>query len=287
MDGANLNALVGIAKPGLFGPDVSHMNLHKTFCIPHGGGGPGNGTIGVKKHLIPFMPGHPLIKNEIGLQNQEAVAGAPWGNASILPIAYSYISMMGDLGLKQATQVAILNANYIKTILEPYFPILYKGINNMVAHECIIDLRAIKEELDISEEDIAKRLIDYGFHAPTMSWPVPGTFMIEPTESESQEEIDRFCLAMISIHNEVKKIREGKFDKVDNPLKNAPHTVEELTNNEWEHKYSRQEAAYPHSYLLNNKYWSPVARIDNVYGDKNLFCVCPPMENYEEIGKTG
>jgi len=283
MDGANLNALVGISKPGLFGPDVAHMNLHKTFCIPHGGGGPGNGSIGVKKHLIPFMPGHPLIKNEIGLQNQEAVAGAPWGNASILPISYSYISMMGDLGLKQATQVAILNANYIKTLLEPYFPILYKGTNNMVAHECIIDLRPIKEELDISEEDIAKRLIDYGFHAPTMSWPVPGTFMIEPTESESHEEIDRFCSAMISIHNEVQKVRDGKFDKIDNPLKNAPHTVEELTNNVWTHKYSRQEAAYPHSYLLNNKYWSPVSRIDNVYGDRNLFCVCPPIEDYEEL----
>ena len=287
MDGANLNALVGIAKPGLFGPDVSHMNLHKTFCIPHGGGGPGMGPIGVKKHLIPFLPGHPLVKNEIGLQNQDAVSGAPWGSASILPISYSYISMMGDLGLKQATQVAILNANYVKTILESYFPILYKGANNMIAHECIIDLRSIKQELDISEEDIAKRLIDYGFHAPTMSFPVPGTLMIEPTESESQEEIDRFCSAMISIHKEIQKVREGKFDKIDNPLKNAPHTVEELTNDEWNHKYSRQEAAYPNSYLLNNKYWPPVARIDNVYGDRNLFCACPPIEDYEELENTG
>ena len=287
MDGANLNALVGIAKPGLFGPDVSHMNLHKTFCIPHGGGGPGMGPIGVKKHLIPFLPGHPLMKNEIGLQNQDAVSGAPWGSASILPISYSYISMMGDLGLKQATQVAILNANYIKTILEPYFPILYKGTNNMIAHECIIDLRPIKRELQISEEDIAKRLIDYGFHAPTMSFPVAGTLMIEPTESESLEEIDRFCSAMISIYNEILKIREGKFDKIDNPLKNAPHTVEELTNDQWNHKYSRQEAAYPHSYLFNNKYWSPVSRIDNVYGDRNLFCVCPPIEDYQEFESTG
>ena len=287
MDGANLNALVGIAKPGLFGPDVSHMNLHKTFCIPHGGGGPGMGPIGVKKHLIPFLPGHPLMANEIGLQNQDAVSGAPWGSASILPISYSYISMMGDLGLKQATQVAILNANYVKTILESYFPILYKGANNMIAHECIIDLRSIKQELDISEEDIAKRLIDYGFHAPTMSFPVPGTLMIEPTESESQEEIDRFCSAMISIHKEIQKVREGKFDKIDNPLKNAPHTVEELTNDEWNHKYSRQEAAYPNSYLLNNKYWPPVARIDNVYGDRNLFCACPPIEDYEELENTG
>jgi len=287
MDGANLNALVGIAKPGLFGPDVSHMNLHKTFCIPHGGGGPGNGSIGVKKHLIPFMPGHPLMTNEIGLQNQNAVSAAPWGNASILPISYSYISMMGDLGLKQATQVAILNANYIKTILEPYFPILYKGVNNMVAHECIIDLRPIKQELGISEEDIAKRLIDYGFHAPTMSFPVAGTFMIEPTESESKEEIDRFCSAMISIYNEIQMVREGKLDKIDNPLKNSPHTVEELTNDEWNHKYTRQEAAYPHSYLLNNKYWPPVARIDNVFGDRNLFCVCPPIEEYQELKSTG
>ena len=287
MDGANLNALVGIAKPGLFGPDVSHMNLHKTFCIPHGGGGPGAGPIGVKKHLIPFLPGHPLMENEIGLQNQNAISAAPWGSASILPISYSYISMMGDLGLKQASQIAILNANYIKNILEPYYPILYKGVNNMVAHECIIDLRPIKSELDVSEEDIAKRLIDYGFHAPTMSFPVPGTLMIEPTESESKEEIDRFCSAMISIHNEVQKIREGKFDKVDNPLKNAPHTIEELTNDKWDHLYSRQEAAYPHPYLLNNKYWAPVARIDNVYGDRNLFCICPPIEQYEDkIEKT-
>ena len=287
MDGANLNALVGIAKPGLFGPDVSHMNLHKTFCIPHGGGGPGMGPIGVKKHLIPFLPGHPLMKNEIGLKDQEAVSGAPWGSASILPISYSYISMMGDLGLKQATQVAILNANYIKTTLEPFFPILYKGANDMIAHECIIDLRPIKKELDISEEDIAKRLIDYGFHAPTMSFPVPGTLMIEPTESESKEEMDRFCSAMISIFKEVEKIRNGKFDLLDNPVKNAPHTVEELTKDIWNHKYSRQEAAYPLSYLQNDKYWPPVARIDNVYGDRNLFCVCPPIEDYEELDNTG
>ena len=262
------------------------MNLHKTFCIPHGGGGPGMGPIGVKKHLIPFLPGHPLVKNEIGLQDQNAVSAAPWGSASILPISYSYISMMGDLGLKQATQVAILNANYIKTILEPYFPILYKGINGMIAHECIIDLRPFKQELNISEEDIAKRLIDYGFHAPTMSFPVPGTLMIEPTESESREEIDRFCTAMISIYSEIVKVREGTYDKDDNPLKNAPHTVEELTANEWIHKYSRQEAAYPHAYLHNNKYWSPVSRVDNVYGDRNLFCACPPIEDYEELEYT-
>ena len=283
MDGANLNALVGIAKPGKFGPDVSHMNLHKTFCIPHGGGGPGMGPIGVKKHLIPFLPGHPLVKNEIGLQSQDAVSGAPWGSASILPISYSYISMMGDLGLKQATQIAILNANYIKNVLEPYFPILYKGNNGMVAHECIIDLRPFKKELNVTEEDVAKRLIDYGFHAPTMSFPVPGTLMIEPTESESKNEIDKFCSAMISIYHEIQKIKNGEFDADDNPLKNSPHTVEELTGDIWNHKYTRKEAAYPHDYLYNNKYWSPVARIDNVYGDRNLFCACPPIEEYQEL----
>ncbi len=287
MDGANLNALVGIAKPGLFGPDVSHINLHKTFCIPHGGGGPGMGPIGVKKHLTPFLPGHPLVNKEIGLQQQEAVSAAPWGSASILPISYSYISMMGDLGLKLATQVAILNANYIKTVLEPYYSILYKGNNNMVAHECIIDLRPFREEINITEEDIAKRLIDYGFHAPTMSFPVPGTLMIEPTESESKEEIDRFCDAMISIYEEIQDIKNGRLDKIDNPIKNAPHTVSEVTSDVWNHKYSRKIAAFPISYLHNNKYWSPVSRIDNVYGDRNLFCTCPPVEDYDDIENTG
>ncbi len=286
MDGANLNALVGISKPGIFGPDVSHINLHKTFCIPHGGGGPGMGPIGVKKHLIPFLPGHPVIKKGIGLQENDAVSAAPWGSPSILPISYSYISMMGDEGLKKATQIAILNANYIKSRLESFYDILYKGKNNMVAHECIIDLRKFKQNADISEEDIAKRLIDYGFHAPTMSFPVVGTLMIEPTESESKEEIDRFCDAMISIHDEIQKIQSGEFDMKDNPIINAPHTVEELTNDTWNHKYSRQEAAFPISYLYNNKYWSPVARIDNVYGDRNLFCVCPPIEDYENLDKA-
>ena len=286
MDGANLNAMVGIAKPGKFGPDVSHMNLHKTFCIPHGGGGPGMGPIGVKSHLEKFLPGHPIVQNELGLTALDAVSAAPWGSPSILPISYSYISMMGDIGLRQSTQVAILSANYIKTVLEPYYPILYKGKNNMVAHECIIDLRPFKKEVGISEEDIAKRLIDYGFHAPTMSFPVPGTLMIEPTESESKQEIDRFCTAMISIYEEVLKVKNSEYDKHDNPLKNAPHTVEELTGDRWEHKYSRKEAAYPHSYLQNNKYWAPVARIDNVYGDRNLFCVCPPIDDYEEIKET-
>ncbi len=287
MDGANLNAMVGIAKPGEFGPDVSHMNLHKTFCIPHGGGGPGMGPIGVKSHLKKFLPGHPLVNNELGLSDNEAVSAAPWGSPSILPISYSYISMMGDEGLKFATQIAILNANYIKEKLNNYFPILYKGKNNMVAHECIIDIRSFKEKVNINEEDISKRLIDYGFHAPTMSFPVPGTLMIEPTESESKQEIDRFCTAMISIHNEINKIINGKFDLIDNPIKNAPHTVEELTANEWNHSYTRIEAAYPANYLKNIKYWPPVSRVDNLFGDKNLFCSCPPLENYESFSKTG
>ena len=286
MDGANLNAMVGIAKPGKFGPDVSHMNLHKTFCIPHGGGGPGMGPIGVRSHLEKFLPGHPIVQNELGLTDLDAVSAAPWGSPSILPISYSYISMMGDEGLKLATQVAILNANYIKEKLKDYFPLLYSGKNGMVAHECIIDIRPIKDELNISEEDIAKRLVDYGFHAPTMSFPVPGTLMIEPTESESKEEIDRFVTAMISIHKEIEKIRNGKYDRDDNPIKNAPHTIEEIASDNWTHSYSRTEGAFPHSYLYNNKYWAPVARIDNVYGDRNLFCVCPPIEEYEEVSNA-
>ena len=286
MDGANLNAMVGIAKPGKFGPDVSHMNLHKTFCIPHGGGGPGMGPIGVRSHLEKFLPGHPIVQNELGLTKLDAVSAAPWGSPSILPISYSYISMMGDEGLRLATQVAILNANYIKEKLKDYFPLLYSGKNGMVAHECIIDIRPIKEELNISEEDIAKRLVDYGFQAPTMSFPVPGTLMIEPTESESKEEIDRFVTAMISIHKEIEKIRSRKYDRDDNPIKNAPHTIEEIASDNWTHSYSRTEGAFPHSYLYNNKYWAPVARIDNVYGDRNLFCVCPPIEEYEEVSNA-
>jgi glycine dehydrogenase len=286
MDGANLNAMVGIAKPGKFGPDVSHMNLHKTFCIPHGGGGPGMGPIGVKSHLEKFLPGHPIVKNELGLTDLDAVSAAPWGSPSILPISYSYISMMGDVGLKFATQVAILNANYVKEKLSKFYTLLYAGKNGMVAHECIIDIRPIKDELNISEEDIAKRLIDYGFHAPTMSFPVPGTLMIEPTESESKEELDRFCTAMISIYEEIEKVRNGKYDSDDNPIKNAPHTIEEVSGDNWDHKYTRTEAAFPHSYLYNNKYWAPVARIDNVYGDRNLFCVCPPIEEYEDVSNA-
>ncbi len=283
MDGANQNAMVGITKPGKFGPDVSHMNLHKTYSIPHFSGGPGVGPIGVKSHFEKFLPGHPIINNENSVTELTAVSSAPWGSLGILPITHSYISMMGDDGLKLATQVAILNANYIKEKLKDYFPLLYSGKNGMVAHECIIDIRPIKDELNISEEDIAKRLIDYGFHAPTMSFPVPGTLMIEPTESESKEEIDRFITAMQSIHKEIEKIRNSKYDRDDNPIKNAPHTIEEISGDNWTHSYSRSDAAYPHSYLYNNKYWAPVARIDNVYGDRNLFCTCPPINEYDEV----
>ena len=286
MDGANLNALVGVAKPGKFGPDVCHINLHKTFCIPHGGGGPGMGPIACAKHLADFLPTHEIIKEAGPKTGMGAVSAAPWGSSSILPISWMYIKMMGAEGLKKASQVSILNANYISKKLSKDYKVLYTGKNGNVAHECIIDIRPIKEELNISEEDIAKRLIDYGFHAPTMSFPVPGTLMIEPTESESKEEIDRFCTAMISIHGEIEKVRNGIYDSEDNPIKNSPHTIEEVSSDKWNHKYSRTEAVFPHSYLYNNKYWSPVARIDNVYGDRNLFCVCPPIEDYEDVSNA-
>tara|TARA_Y200000002_G_scaffold9589_1_gene7875 strand:- start:742 stop:3606 length:2865 start_codon:yes stop_codon:yes gene_type:complete len=282
MDGANLNALVGIAKPGNFGPDVCHINLHKTFCIPHGGGGPGMGPIACKKHLEIYLPSHPVIKDCGPATGIGAVSAAPWGSSSILSISWMYIKMMGSEGLKLATQIAILNANYVANKLKDHFPILYKGKNGNVAHECIIDIRSIKSETGITEEDIAKRLIDFGFHAPTMSWPVPGTMMIEPTESESLRELDRFCDCLIKIKKEINQIKEGKFDKLDNPIKNAPHTDLELTSDKWEHKYSREEAAYPSSFLKSNKFWPPVARVDNVYGDKNLFCTCPSMDEFKE-----
>ena len=282
MDGANLNALVGIAKPGNFGPDVCHINLHKTFCIPHGGGGPGMGPIACKKHLEIYLPSHPVIKDCGPVTGIGPVSAAPWGSSSILSISWMYIKMMGSEGLKLATQIAILNANYIANKLKNHFPILYKGNKGNVAHECIIDIRNIKNETGITEEDIAKRLIDFGFHAPTMSWPVPGTMMIEPTESESLSELDRFCDTLIKIKLEIENIKSGKFDKIDNPIKNAPHTDLELASNEWNHKYSREEAAYPSKFLRSNKFWPPVARIDNVYGDKNLFCTCPSMDEFKE-----
>ena len=283
MDGANLNALVGIAKPGKFGPDVCHMNLHKTFCIPHGGGGPGMGPIGVNEHLEPFLPNHSVITENSGPETgMGAVSAAPWGSASILPISWMYIRMMGSKGLREATEIAILNANYISKKLEGHFKTLYKGTKGLVAHECIIDLRPIKAESGISEEDIAKRLIDYGFHAPTMSWPVAGTLMIEPTESESLNEIDKFCNALINIKKEITMVQNKIFDAKDNPLKNAPHTHQELTSDVWEHKYTREQAAFPLKFLKENKFWAPVSRVDNVYGDRNLVCSCPSMDSYRD-----
>ncbi|MGY4535559.1 glycine dehydrogenase [Pseudomonas sp. TE3786] len=276
IDGANMNAMVGLCAPGKFGGDVSHLNLHKTFCIPHGGGGPGVGPIGVKSHLAPFLPGHGHMARKEG-----AVSAAPFGSASILPISWMYMKMMGGEGLKRASQLAILSANYIANRLEEHFPVLYAGSNGLVAHECILDLRPLKETSGISVDDVAKRLIDYGFHAPTMSFPVANTLMIEPTESESKEELDRFCDAMISIRNEIRAIERGESDAQDNPLKNAPHTAQELLG-EWPHAYSREQAAYPLASIVEAKYWPPVARIDNVYGDRNLVCSCPSISEYAD-----
>ncbi len=282
MDGANLNALVGVAKPGKFGPDVCHINLHKTFCIPHGGGGPGMGPIACAKHLADFLPRHKIIKESGPKNGMGAVSAAPWGSSSILPISWMYIKMMGAEGLKKASQVSILNANYISKKLSSDYKVLYTGNNGNVAHECIIDIRPIKASSGVSEEDLAKRLIDFGYHAPTMSWPVAGTIMIEPTESENLEEIDKFCNALIQIKKEINKVESQKFDQIDNPLKNAPHTYVELASNEWKHSYTREEAAFPNEYVKNNKYWAPVARVDNVYGDRNLVCSCPSMDEYKE-----
>ncbi|ASJ72154.1 Glycine dehydrogenase (decarboxylating) [Granulosicoccus antarcticus IMCC3135] len=277
IDGANLNAMVGTAQPGKFGGDVSHLNLHKTFCIPHGGGGPGVGPIGVGEHLKPWLPGHATLDNKAG-----AVSAAPYGSAMILPITWMYIRMMGPAGLLHATEVAILNANYIAARLSTVYPILYRGEDGFVAHECILDTRPLKSETGISVDDIAKRLMDYGFHAPTMSFPVAGTLMVEPTESESLVEIDRFCDAMLQIHAEALKVKEGKWSAEDNPLINAPHTAEQLTADEWTHPYTRAEAVFPAgSEQSANKYWPPVQRIDNVYGDKHLICSCPPLSSYQ------
>lgn len=276
IDGANMNAMVGLCAPGKFGGDVSHLNLHKTFCIPHGGGGPGVGPIGVKSHLAPFLPGHGKMERKEG-----AVCAAPFGSASILPITWMYIRMMGGQGLKRASQLAILNANYISRRLEEHYPVLYSGTNGLVAHECILDLRPIKDSSGISVDDVAKRLIDFGFHAPTMSFPVAGTLMIEPTESESREELDRFCDAMIKIREEIRAVESGALDKEDNPLKNAPHTAAELVG-EWTHPYSREQAVYPVASLIDGKYWPPVGRVDNVFGDRNLVCACPSIESYQD-----
>ncbi len=273
MDGANMNAQVGLCRPGDFGPDVCHLNLHKTFCIPHGGGGPGMGPIGVAKHLVPFLPGTPVTG--VG-----AVSAAPFGSASILPISWMYIAMMGPEGLRRATEVAILNANYIAKRLEPHYPVLYRGEKGRVAHECILDFRPIKASCGIEVEDVAKRLMDYGFHAPTVSFPVAGTIMVEPTESESKAELDRFCEAMIEIRKEIAEIESGKADRINNPLKNAPHTATQAAREGWDRPYSRERAVFPTTWVREHKFWPAVSRINNVQGDRNLICACPPMESY-------
>ncbi|MFI0239342.1 aminomethyl-transferring glycine dehydrogenase [Streptomyces sp. NPDC016845] len=280
VDGANLNALVGLAKPGHFGGDVSHLNLHKTFCIPHGGGGPGVGPVGVRAHLAPYLPNHPMQPAAGPETGVGPISAAPWGSAGILPISWSYVRLMGGEGLKRATQVAVLSANYIAKRLEPHFPVLYTGPGGLVAHECIIDLRPLSKATGVTVDDIAKRLIDYGFHAPTMSFPVAGTLMIEPTESEDIDELDRFCDAMIAIRGEVERVASGEWPADDNPLRNAPHTAGML-GGEWAHAYSREEGVFPAGVAASDKYWPPVRRIDQAFGDRNLVCSCPPLDAYE------
>ena len=282
IDGANMNALVGTAAPGHFGGDVSHLNLHKTFCIPHGGGGPGVGPVAVRSHLAKFLPCSYTAGTASKWNDLEwmRISAAPFGSASILPISWMYVAMMGAAGLAKATETAIVSANYVAKKLENFYPVLYKGNKGLVAHECILDLRPQQKESGISNEDVAKRLMDFGFHAPTMSFPVPGTLMIEPTESESKFELDRFIEAMVAIAEEIRKVTNGSFDKENNPLKNAPHTAEVILANEWNRPYTREEAAYPVGRLRKNKYWPPVGRADNVYGDRNLFCTCVPISEY-------
>jgi glycine dehydrogenase len=311
-DGANLNALVGIAKPGKYGSDVSHLNLHKTFCIPHGGGGPGVGPVAVRSHLAPYLPADSPLPDHgggSGVSQSDSfaplerrapasarldrvrvrgafdvgmVSAAPCGSAGILPISWMYITLMGGVGLRRATQVALLNANYIAKRLAPHYPTLYTGRNGLVAHECILDLRPIKDACGISAEDVAKRLMDYGFHAPTLSFPVAGTLMVEPTESEAKHELDRFCDAMIAIRNEIRAVEEGRVDRDDNPLRNAPHTAAMVMAENWVHDYTREQAAFPLASLKQQKYWPLVARVDNVYGDRNVMCACPPLAAYQE-----
>src|SRR5438874_2029175 len=278
LDGANMNAMVGLSRPGDVGADVCHLNLHKTFCIPHGGGGPGMGPIGVARHLVPFLPGHPVVK--LPGEHTGAVSAAPWGSASILPISMMYIDMMGGEGLTYATKMAILNANYIAKRLEPHYPVLYKGANGLVAHECIVDPRALKTSAGVDVEDIAKRLMDYGFHAPTVSFPVAGTLMIEPTESEPKEELDRFCDALIAIREEIREIELGTADRQDNPLKHAPHPVSRVLADDWSHAYGRERAAFPAPWTREHKFWPAVGRVESAYGDRNLVCACPPVEEY-------
>jgi glycine dehydrogenase len=284
LDGANMNAQVGLCRPGDYGADVCHLNLHKTFCIPHGGGGPGMGPIGVAKHLAPFLPSHPfssVIPTHAGIQTPVhvgAVSAAPYGSPAILPIPYIYIALMGADGLKRATEVAILNANYMVARLKKHYNIVYSGQTGRIAHEFIIDFRQFKKSAGIETEDVAKRLMDYGFHAPTMSFPVPGTLMIEPTESEPKTELDRFCDSLIAIREEIRAIEEGRMDRTDNPLKNAPHTAMMIAADEWKHPYTREQAAYPAAHTRQHKFWPHVARIDNPWGDRNLYCTCPPLE---------
>jgi len=279
LDGANMNAQVGLCRPGDYGADVCHLNLHKTFCIPHGGGGPGMGPIGVAAHLRPYLPTHPVVASSSSDKAIGPVSAAPWGSPAILPISWMYIAMMGGEGLRRASQMAILNANYMAKRLEGHYPVLYTGQSGRVAHEFILDLRPLKKSAGIEVDDVAKRLMDYGFHAPTMSWPVPGTLMIEPTESESKYELDRFCDAMISLRHEIRDIENGKSDREDNPLKNAPHTAVDVCSDEWSHSYSRQQAAFPAPWQSEHKFWPAVARIDNAYGDRNLMCTCPSVES--------
>jgi glycine dehydrogenase len=282
MDGANMNAQVGLTSPGLIGADVCHLNLHKTFCIPHGGGGPGMGPIGVVAHLAPFLAGHTLVDTGVGSQATTAISAAPFGSASILTISYAYIALMGGEGLTEATRYAILNANYLKVMLEPHYPILYAGESSRCAHEFILDIRPFKA-YGVEAEDIAKRLMDYGFHAPTLSFPVAGTLMVEPTESESLEELNRFCDAMIAIRYEIEDVVTGRVDKAMNMLKMAPHTAEIITADVWDRPYQRSQAAYPLPYNRTFKFWPTVGRIDSAYGDRNLVCTCPPVEAYAEV----
>jgi len=280
MDGANMNAQVGLTNPGIIGADVCHLNLHKTFAIPHGGGGPGMGPICVAKHLAPYLPGHAVV--DMGIEKPiHAVSAAPWGSASILLISYAYIKMLGADGVREATEYAILNANYIKSRLEKDYKVLFQGARGRVAHELIVDLREFKNSANIEAEDVAKRLMDYGFHAPTMSWPVVGTIMIEPTESEDKNELDRLCDALLGIREEILEIANGQADITDNVMKNAPHTVGIITADEWNHSYGRQKAAYPLNWIHARKFWPSVGRVNNSFGDRNLICTCPPLESYE------
>ncbi len=286
LDGANLNAQVGLARPGDYGADVCHINLHKTFAIPHGGGGPGMGPICATEELGPYLPGHPVVPGVGGEKAIGPVSAAPWGSSLILTISWAYIALLGRDGVTRASEVAILNANYMADRLGEHFDILYRGENGRVAHEFILDLRPFRKSSGITEEDVAKRLQDYGFHGPTMSWPVPGTIMVEPTESESKAELDRFCDALVSIRAEIQQVEMGIADPEDNVLRNAPHTATHVTADEWTHPYGRRQAAFPAPWTTEHKFWPPVRRVDNAYGDRNLVCACPPTEAYEE-GSVG